>query len=57
MSRITSHRRRAALEADRRKSEFLAMLAHELRNPLAALTVPAGPAARALLAEPEERGT
>ena len=31
-----SRRRRAALqEADRRKDEFLAMLAHELRNPLA----------------------
>jgi len=30
------HRRAAALqEADRRKDEFLAMLAHELRNPLA----------------------
>ena len=32
-------RRRAEelLEADRRKDEFLAMLAHELRNPLAAI--------------------
>ena len=26
------------LEADRRKDEFLAMLAHELRNPLAAIS-------------------
>src|SRR5262245_24045178 len=35
-----TERRRAedeAREADRRKSEFLAMLAHELRNPLAPL--------------------
>jgi two-component system CheB/CheR fusion protein len=30
--------RRALEEADRRKDEFLAMLAHELRNPLAAMT-------------------
>ena len=29
---------RALLEADRRKDEFLAMLAHELRNPLAAIS-------------------
>jgi signal transduction histidine kinase len=28
----------ALIEADRRKDEFLAMLAHELRNPLAAIT-------------------
>ena len=34
---ITARRRaqQALLEADRRKDEFLAMLAHELRNPLA----------------------
>ncbi len=34
---ITSHKRaeEALREADRRKDEFLAMLAHELRNPLA----------------------
>ena len=34
---VTERRRaeRATLEADRRKDEFLAMLAHELRNPLA----------------------
>ncbi len=46
LSDITSHRelqealrQRAAdlAEADRRKDEFLAMLAHELRNPLAAI--------------------
>ena len=37
---ITERRRaEAALrEADRRKDEFLGMLAHELRNPLAAIT-------------------
>ncbi|TLD69705.1 response regulator [Phragmitibacter flavus] len=40
-TRDTSERRRneeALREADRRKDEFLAMLAHELRNPLAAVT-------------------
>ncbi len=31
-------RAEALVEADRRKDEFLAMLAHELRNPLAAIT-------------------
>ena len=39
-TRDTSQRRRseeALREADRRKDEFLAMLAHELRNPLAAV--------------------
>ncbi len=37
-------RRRAEelAEADRRKDEFLAMLAHELRNPLAAITTAVG---------------
>jgi PAS domain S-box-containing protein len=36
---ITEHKRmeQALREADRRKDEFLAMLAHELRNPLAAI--------------------
>jgi PAS domain S-box-containing protein len=35
---ILVHRQKEALEeGDRRKNEFLAMLAHELRNPLAAL--------------------
>ena len=34
-------RAEAALkEADRRKDEFLAMLAHELRNPLAPIATP-----------------
>jgi PAS domain S-box-containing protein len=45
--RLEDHLRRLALdlsEADRRKNEFLAMLAHELRNPLA----PISNAARAL---------
>jgi PAS domain S-box-containing protein len=46
LSDITSHREledalrqraEALAEADRRKDEFLAMLAHELRNPLAAI--------------------
>ena len=32
---IAAHHARALSEADRRKDEFLAMLAHELRNPLA----------------------
>ncbi len=31
------HAEEALLEADRRKDEFLAMLAHELRNPLSAI--------------------
>ena len=38
--RDMTHRKRvedALLEADRRKDEFLAMLAHELRNPLSAI--------------------
>ena len=33
-------------EADRRKDEFLATLAHELRNPLAPIRTGAAPAAR-----------
>jgi PAS domain S-box-containing protein len=44
-TRDTSERRRseeALREADRRKDEFLAMLAHELRNPLAAIANAAG---------------
>jgi len=36
--RVQSRRADALAEADRRKDEFLAMLAHELRNPLAAIT-------------------
>ena len=42
IKRIEEFQRRRAeefAEADRRKDEFLAMLAHELRNPLNALTV------------------
>jgi PAS domain S-box-containing protein len=39
-------------EADRRKNEFLAMLAHELRNPLAALSMGLQLARRHALAEP-----
>ena len=35
----------ALREADRRKDEYLAMLAHELRNPLAAIGNASGPAA------------
>ncbi len=35
---VQSRRADALEEADRRKDEFLAMLAHELRNPLAAIT-------------------
>jgi signal transduction histidine kinase len=37
-ARAESVARARAEESDRRKEEFLAMLAHELRNPLAALT-------------------
>lgn len=43
--------RRQLREADRRKDEFLAMLAHELRNPLA----PVLNAAQILLAKPDRR--
>ena len=32
-------RAKALLEADRRKNEFLAMLSHELRNPLAPILI------------------
>ena len=41
----------ALVEADKRKDEFLAMLAHELRNPLAAITT-AMPLLRKYCAEP-----
>lgn len=36
------HQEQAILEADRRKDEFLATLAHELRNPLAPIRLAAG---------------
>ncbi|HEX6835519.1 MAG TPA: hybrid sensor histidine kinase/response regulator, partial [Polyangia bacterium] len=42
----------ALVEADKRKDEFLAMLAHELRNPLAAITT-AMPLLRKYCAEPQ----
>ena len=42
----------ALVEADKRKDEFLAMLAHELRNPLAAITT-AMPLLRKYCTEPE----
>jgi two-component system, sensor histidine kinase len=42
----------ALLEADKRKDEFLAMLAHELRNPLAAITT-AMPLLRKYCNEPD----
>ena len=34
---VQKHIEKERLEADRSKNEFLAMLAHELRNPLAAI--------------------
>ena len=34
------HAEEALKEADRRKDEFIAMLAHKLRNPLAAMSTP-----------------
>ncbi|MDO9016037.1 MAG: ATP-binding protein [Deltaproteobacteria bacterium] len=37
LQREVEHRAASLAEADRRKDEFIAMLAHELRNPLAAL--------------------
>jgi nitrogen-specific signal transduction histidine kinase/ActR/RegA family two-component response regulator len=39
--RALEHSERALREADRRKDEFLAMLAHELRNPLAPISTAA----------------
>ena len=53
--RITAERERLALaeaalrEADRRKDEFLAMLAHELRNPLAPISTAAEVLSRRLV--------
>ena len=44
----------ALTEADKRKDEFLAMLAHELRNPLAAITT-AMPLLRKYCDEPEKK--
>jgi signal transduction histidine kinase len=44
----------ALVEADKRKDEFLAMLAHELRNPLAAITT-AMPLLRRYCGEPIQR--
>jgi signal transduction histidine kinase len=41
-------------EADRRKDLFLAMLAHELRNPLAAITTAAGILERRASADPKD---
>ncbi|WNG53739.1 response regulator [Archangium gephyra] len=49
-------RRRAEhlMEADRRKDLFLAMLAHELRNPLAAITTASGILERRAPADPKD---
>ncbi|WP_233261331.1 histidine kinase dimerization/phospho-acceptor domain-containing protein [Vitiosangium sp. GDMCC 1.1324] len=49
-------RRRTELltKADRRKDLFLAMLAHELRNPLAAITTVAGILERRMPADPKD---
>ena len=43
---------RALREADRHKNRFMSILAHELRNPLSAISS----AAQALTLEPHERG-
>lgn len=47
--------RRQLEEADRQKNEFLAMLAHELRNPLAPIRNAGELLARTVLAEPHAR--
>lgn len=54
---ITERKRaeEALSEADRRKDEFLAMLAHELRNPLAPIGIAAEILARTLSAESRAR--
>ncbi len=39
--RLVEREKKALLESDRAKDEFIAMLSHELRNPLAALTAAA----------------
>ena len=54
---ITDRKRveEALREADRRKDEFLAMLAHELRNPLAPIRTAAEVLARIGLSDPRQR--
>ena len=47
--------RRQLVEADRLKDEFMAMLAHELRNPLAAIALGADLLKRAKLDDPKAR--
>ena len=52
LERHASEQARALLETDRRKDEFLAMLAHELRNPLAPIETSAEILERLHLTQP-----
>jgi len=53
IARIRNASENALREADRRKDEFMAMLAHELRNPLSAIALGADLLKRARLDDPK----
>ena len=55
-SRSARRRRRRCVEADRRKNEFLGMLSHELRNPLAPIRNSALPSSSAPTRGASRRG-
>jgi signal transduction histidine kinase len=54
-ARIRRDAEQALRDADRRKDEFMAMLAHELRNPLSAIALGADLLKRARLDDPKAR--
>ena len=55
MARIRRAAEQALRDADQRKDEFMAMLAHELRNPLSAIALGADLLKRAKLDDPKAR--
>jgi len=55
IARIRNTSENALREADRRKDEFMAMLAHELRNPLSAIALGADLLKRVKLDDPKAR--